>query len=775
MASLKWGPASAGALIAIFSTAQVIAQNQLEEVLVTATKRVESISDVPVSVAAMTGDLIAKSGISDLNDLVAMVPNVQFSGSTILPNIYVRGVGSGSAHVIEQSAGSFIDDVYIGRAAISFHGYYDLESVEMLRGPQGTLFGKNTAAGAIIVRTAAPTPELALGANAYVGQYETTGGYEEVQGFVSGPFSDTVRGRIAVRYRNEDGFLDNQLPGPDGADREDHAVRGRLDWNLGENTTVKLKAEYAELEIDGDASTETIGDITPFQAFLPPGTQSGLDWISFVDCEVAPIVNRDTSFPPDGVPDVTSQTSPFCPGRHQETSNYSLNLSHDTSVGTLTSISAYQTYEYDHRFVALDTGAAGGKARFERVEKYHGFTEELRFTSEPIGRADLIIGAYYEDSSLDRKQPSHFNLVEWPGVDAFLSREENWHQDTTTIAGYAQVRFQFTDSVRAILGGRYSDEEKEFQYDRIFYSYADPTTPIPASDQLNTFLASGPFGVPLSYTDSRSESKFTPDATLQWISSGDLMLYASFAQGYKSGGFDDRITNLLGQTIYDPEEVDNYEVGLKGKWLDGRLAANIAVFYMDVNDMQVAAAVPNALNIPQFAIVNAGKATSRGVELEANWLVSEHLIIGGNASYLDAQFDDFPGAQCPPGETPGANGLCNLAGYPLIYAPEWQGLVFADFHAQHAIGDWDLALRAEVTHSDEYFTDILYAPKLSQDAYEIYNASIRLTSPAGAYSIALLGKNIDNTIAQEWASPSIPFFALPNKPREIALSLSLRF
>jgi len=208
----------------------------LEEVVVTATKRAESIQDVPVSVTAVSSDVMQKLNITDVEDLTAIVPNFEINSAAVIPNLYIRGIGGGLAHSIEQTVGRFIDEVYISRAAINLHPFLDVAAVEVLRGPQGTLFGKNTAAGAMIIHTNDPTDDFEAGFNLSYGEYDTTGSVGEVNGFISGGLSDNVSGRLAFIYKDKDGFYENQLNGPDGAEREDYGLQGKLRFDLSDQT-----------------------------------------------------------------------------------------------------------------------------------------------------------------------------------------------------------------------------------------------------------------------------------------------------------------------------------------------------------------------------------------------------------------------------------------------------------------------------------------------------------------------------------------------------------
>ncbi len=756
----------------LFSISSILsAQGALEEITVTATKRAEGIQDVPVSVSAITADQIAKLGISDMEDLSLYVPNFEINSASILPNLYMRGLGSGATHSVEQSVGRFIDGVYISRAAINLHGFMDLAGVEVLRGPQGTLFGKNTVAGALILNTADPTEHCEYGVDLTVSDYDTTGGRNEIEAFLSGPLSDNVQGRLAVQYKNNDGFYINRLAGPGGPNREDYGIRGKLAWDAGENTRVDLKLEYNEFESEGPDTAEFGGLGGPplfvYQLQSPNFTPE-LDWIVDVNCDEI-LANRDTDG--DGVGDTVFNAGAFCPSRDQESTNATVKVEHNMSGGTFTSISAYQDYSYQHDFLGLDMGLASG-FRANRDEDYEGLSQEFRYTSDDSDTFDYIVGLYLESSEVSRFQRSDVNLVTIfnDPNGAFIQRNEPWTAETETIAAFAQARWHFNDAFSLIVGGRFATEDKDFEFERFYNDYG--------TENPSGFQGGGPFGPPLTAQDSRSEDKFTGSATLQWRSTEDTMLYAAFSQGHKTGGFSDRIDSPTADFEYDPEDVDSIELGLKGTYLDGSLALNVAVYSMDIQGLQLSTQLPGAAGaVPAFSVSNAADSTSEGLEFDVTWAVNNVLTLGASAAFSDASYDSFPGSEnCPAGVTPAPDGTCDLAGFPLIFAPDTKGTIYADFLVGDAFGEWDVGGRIDYNFSDEQFTDISYRDEVLTDSYSITNASLRLISPSDKFTISLIGKNLGNEAYCAWCIPSGPnILASMNPPREIALKISARF
>ncbi|MEO0423531.1 MAG: TonB-dependent receptor [Pseudomonadota bacterium] len=720
----------------------------IEEITVSATRRVESIQDVPVSVSSIGSDTIQKTGVFDVGELSRYLPNFEFSDASILPNLYVRGIGSGTTHSIEQSVGRFIDDVYISRAAVNLHPLLDVSNVEVVRGPQGTLFGKNTIAGAMIINTGDPTSEFDASLNTFGSDFSTTGGAFGAEAFVSSPLSDTVSARVAVLYRTRDGYIRNEAPGPDGGTRDDYGARLKLRWDAGDNTQVDFKLEHTAFDEEGQTPSEVVAGppVEAFQAFNPAFTFDR-DFTSYIDCTA----------------EIEGTT--FCPERDQDHTNLTLNIAHQLGeVGELRSISAFQAYDFVHRFVAVDGGVAGGAFRAIRDEDFEGFTQELRFTSEEFAKFDYIVGAFYENSSVTRLQNDDTN------VPAFLgggpppnTLNEDWSQDTETIAVFGQLRYRFDDRWSAIIGGRYSYEEKDFSFFSRTVAYnGDPNVDpaLPGTEELDFNL-------------TRDEDRFTPSFTLRFEPTDDLSLYASISQGHKTGGFSDRPQE---DQDFDAELATAYELGIKGTFLAGRLRANLAFYHVDLEDLQVARALPGPT--VSFEVQNAAEAVSQGVEVDAVLDLAAGWTLGGNFAYTDATYDDFPGASATCPEVGGfiEGDLCNFEGIPLIFAPEFKGALFVEYESEPIVGDWIFTGRADVSYSSRYYTELSYFESLAQEEYALLNANLSLGSQDGRYTVSLIGKNLTEQHVLAWGLEAGPSrFVTPNAPRELRVQFAMRY
>jgi|GEM_PF-4579602 len=727
----------------------------LSEITVTATKRQEDIQDVPISVVAITSENIRTLGIVDMRDIAQHVPNVEISDNPVIANIYMRGLGSGRSQIIEQSVGLFVDEIYQGRSQMNLHPMFDVSNVEVLRGPQGTLFGKNTAAGALIVRTNEPTNEFQGTASATIGQYSTVNGYYNIDGAVSGPASDNVAYRLAFRYNDDGGFVKNRAEGPDGVERQDTQVRLKLNWDISDRTGAKFMAEYNHFDSDGEGSAQMFNHapdmVAGFQAIVPTFVDQAPNWETDVPCNLAAAFD-------------------FCPGRDQTYTRLKAEISHDFSGGNFSSITAYQTYDFDHLFITDPVMYL----QAVRQEEFNGFSQEFRFTSELGEKFDYIAGLFYENTELDRDETNHLNFAFHPRLSFLGNRDgiDNWMLKNETVAVFGEMRWHLSDAVSVIFGGRWGREEKEYDYFGITTAYYDE----------NTILALP--NDPRIFTDQkRDESEFTPSFTMRWSAADQAMLYFRYAEGSKSGGFDDRVLAPTQELEYDSESSRLSEVGAKMSWLDGKFDLNATVFHTKFEDLQVASELQG--QVVGFLLLNAAEATSQGLELDGRLFLSDSWMIGGSYGYLDATYDSFPNAPCiaVPGPECQANNagamVQDLAGETLAFAPEHKLSMYVNFDHKLA-NSWRLNSTASISYSDEYFGDLDADPLSIQDAYTKIDASVELESPDGKWSVMLLGRNLTEEVVYA-SSFDTPIAGAPGQnayldsPREVALKFSYQF
>jgi outer membrane receptor protein involved in Fe transport len=776
------------------------AQLVLEEVIVTAQKRAESLQDVPISVAAMSGEKMEDNGILDLEELTQYMPNVNINQGRAQPNLFIRGVGSGTNAGFEQSVGMYIDGVYSGRGPMSnIPITWDVARVEVLKGPQGILFGKNTIGGAINITTNRPTQEFEGSIEAL---WEPDDNEQVYSGVISGGITDRVAGRVAVRYEGMDGWWDNKQLDEEGPDRDNLMIRTSLLWDVSDSAEVLFKYEH------GDFETTSLPSVV-YKSDQP---------INFRGESPFPLLDDqdEAAFDVVDINDTTFDTA-------VATVNW------DLDFATFTSITAYS--QYDLEKVRNNDFAAISALRSETDEDYEQFSQELRFVSPGGETLDWIAGAYFQSSELeitggntDVDLALLGPITLGPLIKVAEPRAPNlFDQESTSWAIFAQGTYSFTDTFRGTLGLRYNEEEKDLdkvtqnqdalggrgiafdQPDLIVYAF--PATGILIGDSRSHDFR----GL------SRDEEKFTWSGNLQWDVGDDTMLYASISTGFKGGGYD-AAYNDAGETVrtgdlftgepdggvvetgitgdileYDDETVLAYEVGAKMGLLEGAATLNIAVFRMEYDDLQVSSLVGDA-----FRVGNAGEAISQGVEVDGRWLLTERWTIGASVAYLDAYFDDFTTASCTnpqvadPVNNPGCmtadgepiepgnrNGGQDLTDENLLFSPEWS----ANFNAEYIapVGDnLELRINADVNYTDEFDSALDLDPNTRHDSATKVNARIALASVADTWSVALIGKNLTDETTQVWrndvpVNDSNSYFAVPERPRSIAIQVRYRF
>ncbi len=732
--------ATLGLALTASSVAPLLQAQVLEEVLVTATKRAMGLQDVPIAISVMSGDNIEAMGMKNLEDVVVYMPNVHVSESAGASQIYIRGVGSANNYGFEQSVGTFIDLVYFGRARNARAAFLDVERVEVLKGPQSTLFGKNTVAGAINITSRKPTDEF----EAYVeGSYKT-----EVEGYgvtaaVSGPLTDNLRGRLIGKVYEDDGWMDNSAPGgEDGPARDDSVVRGILEWDATENLQVMLKAEYGEFNVKG--RSYKIIQSTPTANYLfSQGTNPNFaDTVGINEKQSVDYLPGNADF------DDTDSTI------------LQLNLNYQLGEHTLRSITAYTEYEFDN---CID-GDYSSLTFLDscRNEEHTQFTQEFLLSSPTGGTIEYLAGVFYQDADLDHDAATSLYWSGLPPVEPVLLGAvgglpsgsldtvffNNFEQNSETWSVFASVTWNITDAFRTQFGLRYSDDSKDARKSQI--------TTNPGTGEPDPFLAffNGPavlgFAEVYEYDESRAEDHWTGNINFQYDVNDDIMTYLNFSNGYKAGGYDS--SNALDRSReFEDESVESIEFGLKMNLWENRARVNMAMFYTEYSDLQV-----SGYEVAGFIVGNAAESEVKGLEADFQVAATENLTIDGAFAYLDTEYQDYPNAACTVDQIVG--GLCaanggfqDLAGTRLQFSPELSGHIGASYDLS-LTDSINLSLRADALFAD----DQVIAPdgdsNVDQDSYWKYNARIALQSSDGSWMLAVVGKNLSDETTINWGN-----------------------
>jgi len=738
---------SASLIFAVFLSNTAFAQ--LEEIVVTAQKREQSLQDVPISISVVSGEVLREAGITNIEDLQLYVPNLQMSETGISTQLYVRGIGTGNNQGFEQSVGQYIDGIYYGRQQLIRAPFFDMDRIEVLRGPQGTLFGKNTIAGALNMTTAKPTEECEGYVSLEGGDFGILDGRFAYSGALNNDGS--LRGRISGRYYETDGYIQNDFRDRDETSREESAIRLSLAHDVTDNFSYDAKLEYNKFDAVGRA-IEVIQDDPAIAPFPLAG---------FTFDEIFALVLSDQAAIGDVDLDGTRSAN-----SREDSQNELVNATFEGSYAldsgnSLEFTTGYVQYEIEERcdcdFIAGNIFSTLG------LEEYDQFSQEVRLVSPGGENFDWLVGAFYQTSTLDYEDniiiPGNSIL---PAVNAALAAVANtrafrtYDADSDLFAVFAQGTWSISDSFRITAGARFTTEDKDAS--RILNVLDNSTGQIPSNPTAAATAAAvynAAFGVQTeqllllgsptghNLNGDLSEDAFTPSISFEWDVSDNTLFYGSVSSGFKSGGFDARANNI-GSFEFDEEEATAYEVGFKSTLLDGNLEFNGAVYFTDYDDLQIGQ-FDGTLG---FNVGNAASTEVKGFEIDGRWLLSDAFTLNYSLGYLDHEFTDYQNGNCFNRQTPdgiiGAQGnqLCDYTGLSGQYTPEITASLA--FNYEQAIGNSGMRLKAlaAYNYTDEQNVHVNLDPLYNIDSYGIIDLSVGIETDK--WSLAVLGKNVSD-------------------------------
>jgi outer membrane receptor protein involved in Fe transport len=751
--------------LTVSPVASVHAQGEeraLEEIVVTAAYRETGLQDVPVSVSAVTGETLTATAIQKAEDIQFLVPNFTLTETGIGTNAFVRGIGSGINQAFEQSVGTYVDGVHFGRAQQWRSPFLDVERVEVLRGPQSILFGKNSVAGAVSITTARPTDE-------FEASLMVSNEFEHneliVEGMVSGPITERFRYRVAARTRDLDGHMVNATLDTDEPTREDWTVRAKLEFDLTDNLLATFKAEAGEFDVTG-RHIEIINEI--------PGPNT----LTYAQTLVLGLGGHPSTLNnfQDGI---RSSNGDFS---NNELENYVLTLDWDNGDYNFESITAWSAFEYDEFCDCDFTGTDVFGAALQ--ETYDQFSQEFRLASPVGGNFDYIAGLYYQTSEHDFADQIIVNptsvLVPALGAAGALVAGTQASRlatvDNDVLSVFAQFNFHFSDAFTLQLGGRYTQDERD-GFRTLSITDLD-FQPLPAPQigaplvyaqgfgitSTNLAVLAG-LGVPgaapllgalgtLPVEGDRDTSKFSPEVKFIWNVDDNALFYASWSRGFKSGSFDFRANNrnfypdMESSFEFNDEEATNIELGAKLTLADGAAEFNLAVFNTDYEDLQISIFD----GILGFNVGNAASADILGLEADLRWAATDNLTISGGVAITDFEFTDFKNGQCYFGRPPdvdidgdGTPELCDYTGNTNQMVSDLQGNLTFDYRIPVG-SSLEFGALLDLFYTDEYHASATFDPKLIQDAYTMLNLRLALGAESGRWQIAVLGKNLTDEI-----------------------------
>lgn len=688
------GTSQAAAQQAPTASADGPAAQSLEDIVVTAQRRRERLQDVPLSVTAVTADTASAVGVTGTSDLSLVVPAVSFLTAVNGGGVTIRGVGGSTATGDEPPNAIYVDGVYQAFAPAFLSGYNNIERVEVLKGPQGTLFGRNASGGVVQIITRAPSFDTHVNASVGYGSYESVDGNL----YATTGLTDNLAIDVAAAgQRMGDGYGTNIATGKDVYKGYSASLRSKLLWKIGGNTTATLIGLYSKAkpwESDG-------GQIWPGYVDRSGGRGAGFRDVNR---------NDDTSFT-------------------IEQAQGSLTVVHEASWAELTSITSY---DYSRQTSTFDQdGSPLNLLAFDNIVASRTWTQEARVQSLPHSRVNWIAGVYIYDNTV-RVEPI---LVRGAAAAAFGgSYRYESKAPINSYAGFGQLSLPLGKTTFT-LGGRYTLDDKRIDI-AVLNSVG---TPIPLAFSSNPRSASKTF------------TKFTYRLAVDHKITPDVLVYASLNTGFKAGAYGLVSLSPAGttpQTTFPdpvaPQTVTAYEIGLKSELFDRKLRFNVSAYYYNVNQIQLRVAVPGGT-----VLLNAAKARNKGVDIDAAWRVSPRLTLQGAASYLDGRYLDFPN---PPYFRPIVNaagvatgGLvqftgANAKGNREINSPKFVGSFIVDYKLPTSIGDFGVTAAYE--YNDGYFFD-------SQNIFrsasrKLVSGTLRFSPTGGRFQLSVYAKNLLN-------------------------------
>ncbi|NIB40548.1 TonB-dependent receptor [Pseudomaricurvus alkylphenolicus] len=770
------------ATIAALITAGVAAPGhaQLEEIVVTAQKITQSVNDVGITVNAFTGDTIKDMGVASAEDIAAFTPGLTVSspGATGVPVYTIRGVGFQDITTTSSSTvGLYFDEVAIPYTVMSRGALFDVERVEVLKGPQGDLYGRNTTAGQINYISKKPTHEFEAGFTASYGRFDVL----DFEGFVSGGLTESAQARVAIKSTQSNRGWQQSVsrPGDELGEKDTLGIRTLLSLDLAENASVLLKLHYVDDQSDNQAQTpydgrqvglaETGAPYRPLNDYvLPGGANFGQTppWYSLGDNRAADWTNSWTN-------PVTGETHSLRPGRDNQLKGFSAKLEWNLGDITLTSISAYDDFE------RLETNDVDGGA-FSVQENINGtdlevFSQELRLSSQ-TDRLLWIAGVYFSKDEADEfynffMADSIFGdgSAAWGLPTPFAAfpirrLHTKYQQETESRAVFGHLEYNITEPLRLTLGLRYTEEERDWSgctFDAGdmglsgFWNGAigatlgagacgtlDDTAGAPTNiaNVIGTADVNDAFH---PFKTDISTEKWMGKIGLDYAVTEDFLIYGTLATGFKSGGFNGNNSNTTTQLEpYDPEELTSLELGVKATLLDRTLQLNAAVFHYDYKDKQESERAITFVGAIG-GLGNVDESEIQGAELDIQWAPVEGLSVNLGAAYLNTEIKKW--ITPVSGDFDFATGTAvnvvtvDASGSGLPQAPEWSYNAMARY--EWPVGEQlVLEVSADINFTDE--TPDPVREQNSLDDYTLVNARVGISDTEGQWRLLLWSRNL---------------------------------
>jgi iron complex outermembrane recepter protein len=731
------------------AVAQDAGSQQIEELVVTATRREQSFQDVPMAVSALTSQQLIDTGVNEFAKIASQVPSLEVEPNTnpFTTSVRIRGMGNlANIPNFEPAVGLFVDGAYRSRSGVAMGDLLDVDRIEVLRGPQSVLYPKNVTAGLINVITQRPTDTFSAWGGASFGNLN----YWQLQGGINGALAAGVRGRLAAVTSDRDGSFNDTVNGTHSGGYSRTALRGQLEFDLGERATLRLVAGYSDKQ--GDCCSPDV---------LPGAISKRFLGLLGRPVDTDPL-NRKTAY-----------SDPY----HFDGSQYDLlaDFSYKFDWAVLTSTTSYDHFDVKSQIDAEQSAFTA--AVFIDRQNSDAFGQEFRLTSQGDGPLSWMTGAYFYDNNFTRGSlsPHEPMLVLGPDVvplpapfngaagdqSSFQSQNDTRHWSL-----FGQLDWQVMDRTKLSAGLRYIDEKKSIDVRSAYQVAALPSL------ALNTT-------VPTPIVADRSTDGLAWNLSALFDVAAGTTLYATVSEGYKAGGYNgdwDATGQLTAaKREFKDETVLNLETGLKSRFWNDQATLNLSVFRSEFDNFQNA----SFLGI-NFLVRNAEKVISQGVELDGSVRPVAGLTLDYAATYLDAKYDKFTNGACYFGRTPtnATERTCDLSGATLPNAPDWRTNLGLQY--EHALAAGTGFFRTDWAYTSEQNVDTALDPRAKQGAYGLMSA--RLGWRNARYSVAVWGDNLTDETVKTAAGPQTIFGGIDggmqiflNEPRTYGVTFDARF
>jgi len=704
---------------------------ELTEIIVTATKTgATALQKTPLAVSVFTGEALAQSATSNIGDLAQLSPSLNVGAVTASPSIYIRGIGTNNVfNGSDPDVTMQVDGVYLARPFAQLTDFFDVERIEVLRGPQGTIYGRNAVGGVVNIISRRPSNTLTGRAQLSVGDYDAYHG----QAYVSGPIiGGVLNASLALNHQEHDPYDKNIAPGEAGVgDADRSGARLQLLWTPTGAVEATTRIDYNR----SDENMESYDHLLAPLFFNPPLANSTIGDYHKVALD-SPGFKETESW---GV---------------AEDINFTLN-----DNLSLRSLSAYRRSSYD---LGLDFDASEFPAAIIlQSETSKQFSQEFNLTGK-YERFDFVAGLYY----LTERQSTFNQAIAFvPGNQVYFVTAP--HLEASSKAAFAQGTFRLGSGLSLTLGGRYTEDKKDLQQSFTSYEFGGAVL--------------GPPDFVFNADISRTFNAFTPKIGLDWQAAENVLLYATYTEGWKSGGTNYAASDLEGIS-FDPETIKSVELGAKTQWFDNRVRLNATLFQYKYDDLQV----QQALRQGVVVINNAASADVLGAEVEFTAQPTSRLEVSASGTYLDATYDEFPGSGVPEAladylvgdpnydPTVGEAGGYNAAGKRLNNAPKFSYVLAARY--THPLPQGELYGAVNYRWQSRTHFDPSNAEIVSEPSYGLLSLSVGYNSPDDLWNVQLLAKNVtDEKYFLTRAANALVPSALSGPPRTFTLSVARKF